>query len=282
MSTGELDIRVPIGTFLATDARRRQLTGVLFSEGATPLYIHLRDGMVIAIESWDPVWALPALAVSTGLITVEQYRAIRVTQLDTHGRFLDLLLAATSVDRSQVIRLYEAFAYLTLLRLIREAGEFSMIGGAVTADPILIEAISPERFAERLVPLVEKGKTRRILELWERSLVIADPACGLENGPISAGCIASSKRFSDYIEQVEKAVADKSAQLTRTVAVSPIFTATLIFLLFTLFFYAMILLSSGPNETARSERHTADHQIELLRERLDSAVRTLDRSLRKR
>lgn len=279
MKPGNTDIACPIGEFITVGARERLFTGILFSEGATPLYLHFRQGQLINIESWDPVHSIPAFAIAAGLVSPEEYGRVRAAQIETGDKLLDLLKRESRIDHATILRLYESFAYATLLHLIRENADFSAAEGAVAADPILIEAISPERFTARLTALVDGNKTRRILELLAQDIEVNDPACGLESGPVAAAFLHTAKRFPEQFDLIEETLASGAATLhaRRSGIVALLVPIVLLCIVWGL----MILLYAAPQKQMREDARAADLQIETLRGRLIDAVRSLDDQMRK-
>lgn|GEM_PF-3450705 len=281
MRAGPNDITVSLGEFVTREARERLFTGILFSEGRTPLYLHFRQGQLINIESWDPVYSVAAFALFTGLITTEEYGRIRTAQIESNERFLDLLKKESRADHMTLLRLYEAFAYVTLLHLIHENGAFSATEGAVAPDQTLIEAISPERFTDRLAALVDDQRTSRILILWRYDVAVHDPACGLESGPVATSFIHSSHRFPDHLDILEKALASPMASEVIARARHSNFIAMLLpFILFLVMLLAMSFLYGPSYRQARKEATAANWQLNTLREQMVDAVRSLDGRIR--
>ncbi|HOW52364.1 MAG TPA: hypothetical protein PLV42_10020 [bacterium] len=280
MKNDALEITCSLGEFLTREARERRITGILFTEDPLPLYLHLRDGLIINIESWDPVFSLAAFTVSTGLLSIEEYRAVRTVQRETYDRFSDILRAQTTVDLALLQRLYESFAFITLLRLIRQNGEFTVTEGAVNADPVLIEAINPERFADRLTKLFEEEKTARILDLWEGHIEVDDPACGFENGPVATGFVRSPLRFREHLEKLETALAAGSIRTVRASTMPPLAAAAVVVLLFAALFGAIIFLAALSQQDSRKDQDIAEHQITLVREKTGEAMKRQSDALR--
>ncbi len=265
MKPGSTDITCPIGEFITAGARERLFTGILFSEGTTPLYLHFRQGQLINIESWDPFYNLAAFALQTGLITREEYDRLRTAQIETGERLVELLKKESRTDHTTILRLHETFAYVTLLHLIRENSDFSAVEGAVTADPVLIEAISPERFTERLTPLVDGKRCASLLTLWQSDLMILDPACGLESGPAAAAFLHTGRRFPEQIAFIERTLASEAngkatAQPDHTGILAILLSFFLVLLL-----AGLTLLYADRRGQAHDERTNAAQQIDILR-----------------
>jgi len=268
MKTGKRGDIVPVGDFVLAEARERRFIGTLLSEGRTPMHLHFREGLLINIESWDPVYSLPAFALATELITMEEYRRIRETQLATGERFVDLLRKVSRADRPAILRLYETFAFVTLLSLMRENGHCSLAEGPVLADPLFMEAVTPERFAERLKGLAQ-GKAASSASLVRHGrIVVNDTSCGLDEGPVLAGFVRSQKGFVEHWGAVENALKSGAAHLE---ADRPLLLSAAISFALFIILSALILLcaprSGVDGETLR--------QPDILRLHLDDRAQAL-------